>query len=315
LLTYSEQFNDASYTKVNATVTANTAVAPDGTVTADLITYSASGLINGSFTAAASSAVTYSVYAKAGTATSFRIREGFYVGTAATFNLTNGTVTSGAGVIQNAGNGWYRCSLTHTSGVGQTIGSVVFDASAGVGTVLLWGAQVETGAFATSYIPTVASQATRAADSASMIGNNFARWYNAEGGTVYSEFSRDSTSGASRGVWAINSGATNNAIDYRPNGSNCVVQVSGATQADIYPGGGTAGAVVKNAFAFRLNDFAASTNAGTVQTDTSGSLPIASQMQVGGLSTSAGQLLCGTIKRITYYPRRLANSELIGITS
>jgi hypothetical protein len=35
LLTYSEQFNDAAWTKNNCTITANAAVAPDGTTTAD----------------------------------------------------------------------------------------------------------------------------------------------------------------------------------------------------------------------------------------------------------------------------------------
>jgi hypothetical protein len=297
LATYSQDFSNAAWVKGSITLTSGIADPAGGTTAFTVTATAANGFMyKGNSTTAG--AHTGSIYIRRRTG-SGAVRLGL-TGSSPYVDLTVTPV-------------WTRVSITQT--VASTTGYLEFIFTTSGDQVDIWGAQLEAGAFATSYIPTMASQVTRAADSASMIGNNFARWYNAEGGTVYSEFSRDSTSGASRGVWAINSGATNNAIDYRPNGSNCVVQVSGATQADIYPGGGTAGAVVKNAFAFRLNDFAASTNAGTVQTDTSGSLPIASQMQVGGLSTSAGQLLCGTIKRITYYPRRLANSELIGITS
>jgi hypothetical protein len=49
--------------------------------------------------------------------------------------------------------------------------------------IYIWGAQLEAGAFPTSYIPTVASQVTRSADSASMTGTNFSDWYRADEGT------------------------------------------------------------------------------------------------------------------------------------
>ena len=181
--------------------------------------------------------------------------------------------------------------------------------------IYVWGCQVEAGAFATSYIPTVASQVTRSADSASMTGTNFSSWYRTDEGTIYSEFLRESTSGATRGVWSINSGVTNNSMDYRPNSSNYTVQINGVSQADMYPGGGSANVSTKSAFVYKTNDFAATTNAGTIQTDTAGFIPSVTQLQIGALSVVAGQVFGGTIKKLAYYPKRLTNAELQGLTT
>jgi hypothetical protein len=68
--------------------------------------------------------------------------------------------------------------------------------------IYAWGAQVEAGAFATSYIPTVASQVTRSADSAVMTGTNFSSWYNASEGTFYCEAATvDIVS--NKGIWSV----------------------------------------------------------------------------------------------------------------
>lgn len=169
--------------------------------------------------------------------------------------------------------------------------------------------------FATSYIPTVASQVTRAADSASMIGNNFARWYTQGPGTVYSEAaSASSVANTSMIASHIDDGTNNNRIICAVGlGGEQFVIANGSTQAQLATGITAVNVFAKVAFAYSVNDFAASRNAGTVATDLAGILPVVSQLRIG--SNAGGATTSGYVKRIAYYNRRLSNTELQGITS
>ena len=168
LLTYSEQFDNAYWAKIAATVTANNTTSPDGNNTADKVEFN-SGIINGTAVVADNQTYTISFFAKKGTANLFQISEAFYFGTTVAFDLNAGTVTSGTGKIENYGNGWYRCSMQITYGVGQAVSSWVLR-NYQSGYIYLWGAQLEAGSYPTSYIPTVASSVTRNADVISKTG-------------------------------------------------------------------------------------------------------------------------------------------------
>ena len=173
LLTYTEQFDNAVWIKLNILAfgsgsTANSAVAPDGTNTADLIVPDTSSNQHGVYFSAAAVAgtrYTHSFYAKAAGYDWFYITEGNNVSAAASFNLATGTVGTVAGTgspvatITSVGNGWYRCtlSLTPISTV-QNVQARAANANggptfAGNGTsgVLIWGAQLELGSVATDY--------------------------------------------------------------------------------------------------------------------------------------------------------------------
>jgi hypothetical protein len=166
----SQTFDNASWNKPNVTVTANAVVAPDGTTTADLVYPNLSGgnMYTYQSVTTTATAWTFSYYAKyAGIQWVCTITLNG-IAYAAYFDIQNGVVgTVGAGHsarIYSAGNGWYRCEITTTTapaGIGNVfIESVDADNNAGVVTkngtagVYLWGAQLELGSAATTYIPT-----------------------------------------------------------------------------------------------------------------------------------------------------------------
>jgi hypothetical protein len=102
---------------------------------------------------------TSSIYAKAGTATSFDLRMSgaFGISANAVFNLSNGTITSTGGgqyissSIVSVGNGWYRCSISYNFLTIPT-NRILLTAN---GSLYFFGWQLEASDFGpTPYIPT-----------------------------------------------------------------------------------------------------------------------------------------------------------------
>ena len=179
--------------------------------------------------------------------------------------------------------------------------------------------QLEQGAFATSVIPTTTAAATRSMDVASV--NALSPWYNSAQGTIYSELMRPSLipSGAFANAWSMSDNTNNERFIAYNTGTDAIMDVSvtdgGVTQATISaPGAIAANTIIKTAFAYAVNDFAWVRDAGTVQTDTSGTLPTVDRLYIGANSVGSGQWT-GHIQRIAYYPRRLTDAELLAITA
>ena len=172
LMKYSEQFDNAIYTKGNVTATANSETAPNGTLTADTITGNGSSSLHSviqNSSIVSGTTYTTSIYAKKGTNNFVQIvgSSVIYPATVfANFDLENGVVGSlGAATtssIESVGNGWYRCSMTATATVSATSAAffviLIDNASssrAEVNTlatsVYLWGAQLVEGTNALPY--------------------------------------------------------------------------------------------------------------------------------------------------------------------
>jgi hypothetical protein len=172
LALYSEQFNNSVWIKEPSnSATANTIASPDGYVNADTITAADGATINiyQSQTSASNTVHTFSAFLKKNNLSEVQLymfSSGFV--SRATVNFDNGTITDVVGsgsTITNYGNGWYRCSIQGTiaSGVGFTIG-FLSTAITGSKSVYAYGGQLEVGAYATSYIPTLGTSVTRVAD-------------------------------------------------------------------------------------------------------------------------------------------------------
>jgi hypothetical protein len=335
LVTYSEQFDNAAWTKTATTITANTIVAPDGALTGDKLvedTTNTSHNVNRSQGVTTGTSYAFTVYAKAAERSFFRLQSFNATGDAesAIFNLTTGTIVSQSGTsastITPVGNGWYRCSVivindTDTSSTlsiqlysDGTTASYTGDGYSGI---YIWGAQLEVGAFATSYIPTVASQVTRAADAASMTGTNFSSWYNAGQGTLYAE--ANTPSFATTYVFAdINNNSTTTYIrqSTASTGTNTQFVISDNSVTTASPGViVTLGSYRRMAGAYTADSVQQSVNGSLGTEDTSATIPSGfSQMNIGTRSSGASPVN-GTIKKIAYYPLRVTNAQLQGLTS
>jgi hypothetical protein len=328
LATYSADFSNAAWTKNSLSITSNTIVAPDGTLTGDkfIANSSATYHYGSQNTGSVSAPWTFSCYAKAGEYS----RVGFaYTNTGYVFfNLLTGVQegTVGGGItstsITAVGNGWYRISFTSTSTAsGANVGIYLFNGSYSSGEptfsgdgfsgAFIWGAQLEAGSFATSYIPTVASTATRNADAASMTGTNFSSWFNNGEGTLFVNFKTSVATGFPQAAF-ISDGSSNNCIGIdAQSGLRSIVTTLGVGVASFSASKSGSGDLVT--LAYKVNDFGSSFNGAAAGTDTSGNLPVVSQFGIGQ-SYSSSNLLNGTIKKISYYPIKATSTQLQSLT-
>ena len=178
----------------------------------------------------------------------------------------------------------------------------------------LTGAQMEAGAFPTSYIPTTTATATRAADVASITGSNFSSWYNQTEGTVFANYAERAFS-VTHQVATVSNSTANERISLAINSSNTldVGVISGG--ADTF-GGNTPTLTAqeyKIGFGYKADNSGVSANGSAITVDSAVTLPTVSQLDVGARAGS-NQILNSTIKRLTFWPTRLADTTLQQIT-
>lgn len=176
----SETFDNATWTKTDVTVTADSTAAPNGATTADTLTEGTAGTattVQNVTGLVASTFYTWSVYLKRSNGQWVKL----WIGNGGNqimgwFDIQNGVAGAGgvAGtgvvrtpVIQAVGNGWYRCSVAGNLGSPTDADFHIISASANSSDTRVnndarfaWGAQVEKGAEPTRYIPTIAAAQT-----------------------------------------------------------------------------------------------------------------------------------------------------------
>ena len=353
LLVRSEEFDNASWSKggllaFGSGSTANAITAPTGTVTADLLTedtstgqhrvwQTASNTVN-------TNAHTVSFYAKA------KERTRIYVGINespsfsrqgnATFNLGNGTVisfatgnngaTGGTASIVDAGNGWYRCSYSLVLGGTDTkvftdinitsTGSTISYTGDGTSGIYIWGAQLEAGAFPTSYIPTAGTAVTRAADVASISGSNFSSWMTSfNESTFFVEYTRPPVLAGQGFLFEGHEGSTLRGLSTSLESVQVprVTVRHGASRHDIIQ---TMAAYLtgSNRLAARTSaSGSASASNGIIYTGgspTQSDWSAGSQISIGRRGAFNTNYINTTILRLTYWPQSLGNEVLQRIT-
>ena len=332
LITYSNDFTDASWIENGLTTSQVSVTAPNGSSESTKITEDGATGVHQFYGQNVSgiSPVAVSGYFKAAEYSTFQLTIGGAVNQPyANFDLSSETVSAtgngGAGFIQDVGNGWYRCTLTATPAsngswmVFLTDGDTVASrgpAYTGDGTsgIYIWGAQVEAGSFPTSYIPTDGSTVTRAADVASIGVGAFG--YNKTAGTVLitadsaqttdypGAFAFNGNSGANR--WYLYSSAgTWTARQFIDNVGTGIINLSAVE----------ASAETKLALALKGSSASAVKDGGSVVNNATFPIPpLIDEMEIGDGPGGVTQLN-GHISSIAYYPRRLTDAQIKALTS
>ena len=320
---YSEQFDNAWWTKTNATITANNAVSPDGSSNADLLTYTTSAgfIVSSQYFGSATTATSVSLFVKAGTSNLFslgitdNILEGFYY----TFNLATQTATltiapafftSPSFKIENYGNGWYRLVVSAVSTVNGRISLFAPSVAGLTANYNIWGAQIEVSSYPTSYIPTTSASATRVADAcyktgiSSLIGQTE--------GTIFADFLTSGLPSIDQYFMNLSDGSTSNIIYIGFYSNILVARIidAGSLLVNINVGLAT-NTRYKVGFAYKSNDCVLYINGSNSGSDTSTTIPATSKLSYNDFSNEA----CYQLNESVLFKTRLTNAELASLTT
>ena len=327
----SQTFNVSPWAVSNTTITANATTAPDGTNTADKIVEDTADSAHAVYQliGTTSGSCTFSVYAKADTRSWLNINT--YVAGVRNnwFDLTNGvtgTIASGCtATITSVGNGWYRCTVTTTGGSPTyfelwiaTANNITTYAGNGTSGLFVWGAQVEAGEFATSYIATTSASATRTADVAQMTGTNFSSWFNNAQGTFVAIVGAGNVSASAR-VLKVSDSDANRLIDFYliSSPSQEIYSYQNGIVSANFSAGTISTSKYLTAVSYATGNISALVNGGSVTTSTSAvvSSVANSTLAIGYDPITNTNQLARPIAKIAYYPIQVTSAQLQALTS
>ena len=328
LVDYSEDFSQGSWNKNRVTVADNSITSPDGSLNAAKLVETATTATHLTWTQATTTAAahSFSVFAKAGERKRIGLRDN-QIGNSAVFDLESGSVIAGSGgSIAQAANGFFRITLTGTYAAAGTRHEIYVlpdnattanTSYTGDGTsgLYLWGAQLEAGSVATSYIPTSGGDAaarTRAADDLEISGSAFTDAFNASEGTFYVESVTNSDL-SGRYIFQASSSTgnpySNRYAVYYSDHQNLqrgavyatkdnVAQFSTLTASEF-----TVGTLTRSAFSYKTGDYRFSVDGAAELTPSGLKVPSPSINQIHlGAAHDGSVNLNGHIKRLIYWP-------------
>jgi hypothetical protein len=302
----------------NRLVTANDIISPDGYQNADKLAAAGGGAYYSQVRTTASGANTFSVFLKYGNKpvqALYAYSSGIYFAQAY-FNIQTGVVSSvasGTATMEDYGNGWYRCSISGTAAT-----STIEIGLDGIGLTdysYAWGAQLEAGAYATSYIPTLGAAVTRGADAASKTGID--SLIDDNKGTLYMEVTPTNFVGDQR-FGVSDSGGTNRIVLRLFNPSNLQLSavINSSVEISISNSGYTAGNTYKIAGAWEQNNAVIYINGVQVAIDTNCNTSASAPLNRIGFDNGVGTAKFeNPVKQILYFPTRLSNADLAALTA
>lgn len=305
IIPYSEDFNQWTKLGTTFTITSNNQISPSGELNAstvnvtnnDNILYkSVSGL------GSSSSDWNFTIYAKGSGTFDMNIR------------LNTSTITTETKTLTST---WQRfnVSVTGTPTINSVESYIEFNTS---GTYHIWGAQTEAGSYATSYIPTSGSIATRSADVCNSAGTSAE--FNGSEGVLFVELEAFENGGSTR-VISISDGSTSNNV-YLNTASS-----ANTFTAQIIVNGSTGGFSLstssvnqtnnnKIAIKYKTNDHAMWVNGTEVDTESSHSTANMGTLDRLNFDFGTGSSrYYGKIKQVIYFNEALTDSELATLTS
>ena len=331
LVQYSEDFSNAYWSKGGSSITSNSIISPDGTLNGDKLTVDFSNSTHFIDTSSISftSGVSYTVSVFVKDNNKNLVIQGSGTVTAnafASFDLKDGFIIDesvGTATIKSFGNSWYRCSLTFTAAA-TTSGVITFlmgetrnDTYTGDGTsgLYLWGAQLEQGSYATSYIPTSGATSQRQYDVARGAGN--------------SEVFNDSEGVLFANIAAIDDAETNNRrLGLTKNGTyeGLRIQYNGSTIGAVLYDGSTnqytqaftfskLSLFAKVAFKYKASDFALWINGFEYGAQASGTTLPNGTLDDLSFDYVNGNFFFAKTKEIGVYDAVLTDAELEALTS
>ena len=284
LITYSEDFSN--WSSGSTYTTQGYAISPDGTQNASRLLFTGSGQ-NIYINTSATGDVVGSIYVKGTLGETIQL---FVGGGETQFTLSGD---------------WQRIVVEKTSSTNGFI-NVNTNGGSTARDLLVWGAQLEQGSYATSYIPTQGSAVTRLADSCSqtvpdgVIGQTE--------GVVFMDFIAQNATGQSQSHFWL--GASGNEIGLYGGGQFIFYSSGGVS---INGGNIVTGQRYKVAFGYKANDYVAYVNGNQVGTDTSATVPTMSGLALNSYFNGT-EVQKKNITDFKLYNTRLSNTELQALT-
>lgn len=348
LILQSSDFSHSSWGKntSNISITPNAAISPDGGLNASTVNDTGTGDDYMAQSVAFNSLLRYSTSVHVRKTTDSLSTVGIWLfcsgGTSAqssigVLNTNTGTVISGGGaLVESVSYGdYWRLQVTTPAdnGTGNSqiqiriypVFNLITDNNANrrndlTGSSVMWGCQVESGQFATSYIPTTTSQVTRAADAPFV--NQLSPWYNPVEGTLYVDYTPGyiGVGSTNAGVYMSSAAAADNVVTLRDGPLKgtiygLIALRAGSTESSLIGATGVpVGTNLRAAMSFRADGVSFSVNGGKAVTRGPITMPIPTRMGVG-TAPNAQQSSNGYVRAVRYYPRRMTDAELQALTT
>ena len=301
LVTYSEDFSQWNTGSTTVEVNTSETLSPSGQNNATKVTWGGSVIYAlQSSVKTGSPTITGSIWVKGAIGETVRFAQettaGTYVGNYSEFTLTGG---------------WQRIDNQITlAGNNDNAGTLIIlmvGNTNPASSVYIYGAQLEEGSFATSYIPTSGSQQTRSADIASIPVSAFG--YNQDAGTVVVSFDTFQDPGDPGSRFVASVGTDGRFCYVNGDYAKAIDGTNVATGGQLYnPGAFT------TATAFGVSGISMALDGGSPGTGSfDGSWGSGNDLMLGHLSNASQ--LNGHIKSLKYFPRRLTNTQLQELTS